>query len=312
MPNSRASSRALLKMCECIRFFPLCPSSFAKYSCSLSKHILKKVWPAVEIDTLIWKAIWYVFFGLLLQAGLLMLPNFFATQIHSVRIKAFSFGLAKCYQINIRRMKNTKCEMRCDVMLNKSIHHANAKLAAKWRSDTPCSLHAYIFMIEWYFFITFSLLYTFFWLNPHNHSGVVTPQCRKGLYKPPCVSFIQLILSHSLTHSLLLRLFTSDSYRTVGCHKTFFFSVVLAVKWTKRIWENVCVLERSQKRYNRIFVRVDYVLCSTTFLLLLLFHRVRVCVSVCISIYVLTPMYPLHKTLFISHVWELWLSRKLF
>lgn len=224
------------------------------------------------------------FFGLLLQAGLLMLPNFFATQIHSVRIKAFSFGLAKCYQINIRRMKNTKCEMRCDVMLNKSIHHANAKLAAKWRSDTPCSLHAYIFMIEWYFFITFSLLYTFFWLNPHNHSGVVTPQCRKGLYKPPCVSFIQLIFSHSLTHSLSLRLFTSNSYRTIGCHKTF-FSVVLAVKWTKRIWENVYVLERSQKRYNRTFVRVDYVLCSTTFLLLLLFHRVRVCVWVCVCVH---------------------------
>lgn len=30
------------------------------------------------------------------------------------------------------------------------------------------------------------------------------------------------------------------------------------------------------KRYNQIFVRVDYMLCSTTFLLLLLFHRVCV------------------------------------
>lgn len=132
-------------------FFPLCPSSFAKYSCSLSKHILKKVWPAVEIDTLIWKAIWYVFFGLLLQAGLLMLPNFFAPQIHSVRIKAFSFGLAKCYQINIRRMKNTKCEMRCwtnpSIMQMQSwrpngvqTHHVRYTLTYLWSNDISLSL----------------------------------------------------------------------------------------------------------------------------------------------------------------------------
>lgn len=101
--------------------------------------------------------------------------NLFSKMLHRINILV-GWNIHKCW------------------MKAKSIHHANAKATTKWRYNrllsftlalAPCvgvCMHAYIFMIEWYFFITFSLLYTFFWLNPYNHSGVVTPYVDKGLH----------------------------------------------------------------------------------------------------------------------------------
>lgn len=81
----------------------------------------------------------------------------------------------------------------------KSIHHANVKLSDQMAALKRSVQHvhfwmlarAYIFMIEWYFFITFSLLYTFLLAQ----SNIITMCCVSSSLLTPHTRFGK-VLAH--------------------------------------------------------------------------------------------------------------------